>query len=1026
MKRDTVVRLFALIAAIILLATPLYAQSTATIQGTVLDTQNAAVPGATVVVRNTATGVERMLVTDATGNFVAASLPPGPYQVEISLQGFQTQMRNVTLQVSQTRALDIQLGVAAVAEQVSVTAEAPVIDTATVSVGTVINQRTVQEIPLNGRHFVDLGLLIPGSVTPPQNGFLTAPLRGQGSFAFNTAGNREDTVNFMINGINLNDMSNGQITFQPSINTVQEFKVDNSTFGAEYGRNSGAIVNIATRSGTNQFSGEAFEFYRNERFDSRNAFNTPPARKSPFNRNQFGAALGGPIVRNRTFFFATYEGLRQRQGIDINSGVLSAAERAAVTDPISRQLLQYIPEANATVNGAARFIGSATAPVNIDQWTGDVSHNAGINDVVHGYYVFQRDLRQEPTLALNTIPGFGDTRHSHRQVGTLNETHVFSQRLVNEARFGFNRINITFDPNLKVNPADLGIRDGVTTAIGLPQITISGPALNFGGPQNFPQGRIDTTLAASDTATLSHGSHNFQFGGEWRRFRNANFAYDPGIFQFPSVAAFQTGTGNNFSINLGSRPSDIRVTAYGLFARDSYKLTQTLTVDLGVRFDSNLAPKDTQNRFVVFDAATGSLVRVGSSARSKVYDDSHDVSPRIGVIWDPTHDGRTAVRAAYARMIDQPITNAVNVLPANPPLGQPLTFAGNIRLDNAQATALAGGLAPNSISPDFHGGVMQSWNINIERQVLTSTSVLVGYFGSKGSSLRLPLNINQFVNGVRPFPTVSASSSILPGAPLGNIVETDSLGVSHYKALWLSATQRLSRGLQFDASYTLSKSTDYNSLSENTIRVQDSFNIAGDLAPSDYDARHRFVINTIYQLPFSGNAFTEGWQIGGIVQAQTGNPLNIVTNIPTFNGVVNTLRPDLIGKLNATGDPNKWFDNTVCDPRIAGSCTASSVFALPVSADGTFHFGNLPRNAVYGPGFRNVDLSITKNTPIGGARRVQLRLEIFNLFNTANYGQPGRIATVGSTSFGVITNTRFPTGDSGSARQVQFAAKYLF
>ena len=1026
MKRNLVLWLFALIAAVILSAAPAGAQSTATVQGTVLDTQSAAVPGATVVVRNTATGVERTLVTDATGSFVAASLPPGPYQVEISLQGFQTQTRDITLQVSQTRALDIQLGVAAVAEQVSVTAEAPVIDTATVSVGTVINQRTVQEIPLNGRHFVDLGLLIPGSVTPPQNGFLTAPLRGQGSFAFNTAGNREDTVNFMVNGINLNDMSNNQITFQPSINTVQEFKVDNSTFAAEYGRNSGAIVNIATRSGTNQFSGEAFEFYRNDRFDSRNVFNTPPARKSPFKRNQFGAALGGPIARNRTFFFATYEGLRQRQGIDINSGVLTAAERAGVTDPITRQLLQFIPEPNATVNGAPRFIGSATAPVNIDQWTGDVSHNAGVNDVVHGYYAFQRDLRGEPTLQLNTIPGFGDTRHSHRQIGTINETHVFSQRLVNEARFGFNRINIAFDPNMKVNPTDFGIRDGVTAAIGLPQITINGPALNFGGPQNFPQGRTDTTSVVSDTATFSAARHNIRFGGEWRRFRNVNFTNDTGRFDFPSVAAFQTGIGNNFTIILGDRASDIHVQAYGMFVSDSYKLAPNLTVDAGVRFDSNLAPTEPQNRLVVFDAATGSLVRVGSSARPAAYDDSHDLSPRLGVIWDPTNDGRTAVRAAYARTVDQPITNAVNVLAGNPPLATPLTFTGNIRLDNAQATALAGGLAPTSISPDFHGGHMQTWNVNVERQIFASTSAMVGYFGSKGNDLRLARNLNQFVNGVRPFPTVSASSDILPRTPLGNITETVSLGESHYKGLWLSATQRLSRGLQFDASYTLSKSTDTNSLSENTIRVQNSFDILGDLAPSDFDARHRFVINTIYMLPFTGNALAEGWQIGGIVQAQTGNPVNLVTNVTTFNGVVNTLRPDLIGTLNVVGDPTRWFDNAACDPRITGSCTASSVFAIPVSPDGTFHFGNLPRNAVYGPGFRNVDLSITKNTPIGGTRRMQLRIEIFNLFNTTNYGQPGRILSVPSTSFGVITNTRFPTGDSGSARQVQFAAKYLF
>src|SRR5678816_1900265 len=378
MKRNLVLWLFGLIA-IILCASPAAAQSTATVQGTVLDTQSAAVPGATVVVRNTATGVERMLVTDATGSFVAAALPPGPYQVEISLQGFQTQTREVTLQVSQTRELEIQLGVAAVAEQVSVTAEAPVIDTATVSVGTVINQRTVQEIPLNGRHFVDLGLLIPGSVTPPQNGFLTAPLRGQGSFAFNTAGNREDTVNFMINGVNLNDMVQNQITFQPSINTVQEFKVDNSTASAEYGRNSGAIVNIATRSGSNQYHGEFFEFLRNEKLDARNFFD---ARKPPFKRNQFGLNIGGPLNlphfgeggspfsydgKNRTFFFFSYEGLRQRQGLTLTSNVLTDAQRAAATNATTLKLLPLIPRATSVdiVSGVpvGRFAGSDTAPV---------------------------------------------------------------------------------------------------------------------------------------------------------------------------------------------------------------------------------------------------------------------------------------------------------------------------------------------------------------------------------------------------------------------------------------------------------------------------------------------------------------------------------------------------------------------------------------------------------------------------------------------------------------------------------------
>jgi hypothetical protein len=1013
-------------ALILVGAAPAPAQSTATLQGTVTDAQNAAIPGATVVVRNTATGGTRTITTDRTGNYVAASLPPGPYRVDVKLEGFGSQGREVTLEVGTTAQLDVQLALGGVTEQVSVTGGSPILDTRTTSVSTVINQRTVQEIPLNGRHFVDLGLLIPGSVTPPQSGFLTAPLRGQGSFAFNTAGNREDTVNFMINGVNLNDMVQNQITFQPSINTVQEFKVDNSTFSAEYGRNSGAIVNIATRSGANAFHGEGFEFLRNHRFDSRNRFNAPPARQSPFKRNQFGASLGGPIVRDHAFFFWSYEGLRQRQGIDINSGVLSDTQRSAVVDPISRRLLEYIPSANAVgPRGEGRYLGSATAPVDIDQGTGDYSQVLTPNDTVHGYYAFQRDQRGEPTLQGNTIPGFGDTRRSHRQIMTLNETHVFGPHVVNEARFGFNRINITFEPNRRLNPADLGMNVGVTSAIGLPQITIFGPGLNFGGPAGFPQGRTDTSFSASNTATLSKGIHTLKIGGEFRYFENVNFTSDTGSFNFGSVADFQAGLGNNFSIVLGDRPSDVRVPAGGLFAQDTVKATSSLTFELGLRLDSNRAPSDSQNRFVVFDAATASLVRVGAG-RDRVYATSHDLSPRLGVIWDPFNDGRTAVRAAYARMVDQPVTNVVTPLASNPPLATPLGFFGPIRLASAAATARAGGLTPASVNPDFHGGHIQSWNVNVERQLATSTSVMAGYFGSKGSGLRISRNINQLVNGARPFRAVSAGSSILPGTPLGNIIEISSAGVSHYKGLWLSANQKMARGLQFNASYTLSKSTDYNSLNSQGVVVQDSFNLADSLGPSDFDARHRFVVSTIYELPFRGHVLVEGWQLNLIVQAQTGNPISVVTNSGAFTGLGNTVRPDMIGQLRVLRDPNQWFSNGLCDPSIVGSCTSSSVFALPVSAAGAFHFGNLPRNAVYGPGFGTSDLSLVKNTPLSGSARLQLRVEVFNLFNRANFGQPGRIATVGSTSFGVITNTRFPTGDSGSSRQVQFAAKILF
>jgi Carboxypeptidase regulatory-like domain len=1003
-------------------AGPLWAQSTASLQGTVTDAQGAVVPGASVTASNQATGVLRSALTDSAGYYQMAALPVGTYQVEARLTGFQPRvLKGIALEVARTAVVNVQLSVSTVSEVVAVTAEAPSIDTATTSVGQVINQRTVQDIPLNGRHFVDLGLLIPGSVAPPQNGFLSAPLRGQGSFAFNTAGAREDTVNFMINGVNLNDMAQNQITFQPSINTVQEFKVDNSTFSAQYGRNSGAIVNIATRSGSNDLHGEVFEFLRNQRFDSRNRFATA---KSPFNRNQFGANLGGPLVKSRTFFFVTYEGLRQRQGLDLNSGVLTDAERARVTDPVSQKLLSLIPEPNAVGSrGEGRFIGSASANVNIDQGTGDLSHQISNGDNLHAYYAFQRDQRVEPNLQGNTIPGFGDTRHSHRMIGTVNEVHTFSPSTVNELRFGFNKINITFQPNAELNPADFGISDGVTSTIGIPQITVGGIALNFGGPSNFPQGRIDTSYVLSDTLTHLQGRHSLKFGGEYRRFKNHNFTSDTGTFSYATLADFQAGTGNAFNITLGDRPSDIVQQALGAFVEDTFKVNSALTLELGLRWDSFLAPTDEQDRFVVFDPVKVALERVGAGI-DHPYGTSNDLEPRVGLVWDPFKNGKTIVRAAYAILADQPVTNAISPTSANPPLAVPLNISGPVRLDNAVAAARAVGLAPNTIDADFRGARSQSFNLNLQREMPGGIGMMIGYFGSRGDHLRLTRNLNQFINGVRPYPRLSADSPISAGATLGNITDISSSGKSWYNAMWVTANKRLARGLQFNASYTLSKSEDYNSLNSSAQVIQDAYNPADSKGPSDYDARHRFVLNAIYELPFKGNRFAEGWQIGVISQGQTGNPINILTNINTFTGVA-TLRPDLVGDLHVIGNSNQWFSSAVCDPRIAGSCTASSVFALPVSASGVFHFGNLPRNAIYGPSFYTTDLSLVKNTKMGGAT-LQVRAEVFDLFNHANLGQPGRIALVGSTAFGVITNTRFPTGDSGSSRQIQFAAKLLF
>src|SRR2546422_1082592 len=514
LARAGLILLFAALLMFFTGATAL-AQSTATLQGTVLDPQGGAVPDAKVTVRNAATGLERNTQTDSAGYFQVPSLPVGAYRIEIRREGFQTLVvKQIDLDVATIVSQNFELKVGELNQTTEVTSEASVVETATMSVGQVINSKTVQEIPLNGRHFVDLGLLIPGSVTPPQNGFLTAPLRGQGSFAFNTAGNREDTVNFMINGINLNDMVQNQITFQPSINTVQEFKVDNSTYSAEYGRNSGSIVNIDTRSGSNDFHGEAYEYLRNEFFDARNAFNFvttssgAPLRIFPFKRNQFGGDFGGPIKKKSTFFFLSYEGLRQRQGLALtslvfpdsspNPATITRATIQAAGNAVPIALLGLVPHANTTVGTTSpvpnAFTGSAVAPVDINQGTADLSHNFGDNDHLHGYYVYQHDLRKE-SGAGTTIPGFGGTREGKSQVLTLNETHIFSPNLVNEVRLGANRIHITFIPNNATDPASLGL----STTLGpnetfMPTISVGDLGLLFGDERNFSQGRGDMTF----------------------------------------------------------------------------------------------------------------------------------------------------------------------------------------------------------------------------------------------------------------------------------------------------------------------------------------------------------------------------------------------------------------------------------------------------------------------------------------------------------------------------------------------------
>lgn len=1036
---------FLLCIATLLSGVIAFAQVSASIKGTVTDSSGAAVVGAKVTVTNPALGIERSTTTSGNGDYEVPSLPPGVYKVRIEQSGFQTEEANqVSVEISQNVVQNFNLKIATSTEVVTVEGTAPIIEGTTVTVGQTITQRTVQELPLNGRHFVDLALLVPGSVTAPQNGFLTAPLRGQGAFAVNTAGMREDAVNWMINGINLNDMVQNQVTFQPTVNTVGEFKVDNSTYSAEYGRNAGAIVTIASRSGTNQFHGELYDYLRNNWFDARNAFNFITQPQAPFKRNQFGADLGGPIFKDKTFFFITYEGERHRQGLTtpvttvFNSTQL--AQIAASPNATVKALAALIPAATGTgVGGVPTFTGSATAPVNIDQGTADINHNFSDRDRLHGYYVYQHDLRQEPTAGTN-ITNFGDTREGHRQVFTLGETHVFSSSLVNELNLGVNRILITFTPNTTVTAASLGLGTTLGPNAGLmPTISITGGPL-FGAERNFPQGRGDTTGAINDNVSYIHGRHSWRFGGEFRLFRNDNFNNDPGQLVFNNFNNFINGLVDSSARTIGNVANRLSEDALDFYGMDSFKWKPYFTLELGVRYAWNMTPSEALGRFVNFvpGGATGSML-VGAS--EPYAQNNKNFQPRVGFIWDLMHNGKTVLRAGYAYQVDQPITGIVTGLTSNPPFALPISVATQKTFAQLPASfnGTPSSIAPLFVDPNFKNADVQSWNLNIQQELNSKLSMMVGYFGNKGTHLENDINVNQTTvlgqvgsgatNTALPFQKLSTSSPFLPGVALASsILEHESGSNSIYNALWVTATQKVSHGLQFNASYTYSHSIDEVSRNNQNIIVQNSTNIFLSRASSDFDARHRFVANAIYDLPFKGNRLVSGWELAPILSVQSGNPFMIaVNNSSSINGVANTITPNISGPVQVSGNPlGQWIANP-------------SVFSAPGN-----NFGNLGRNAVVGPRFANLDFTLAKNTKITERLNLQFRCDAFDLFNHPNYGQPGPQSggslvasltpgVVGPpptgnqfTTFSTISSTRFPTGDSGSSRQLQFALKLMF
>jgi hypothetical protein len=1005
---------FFLSAALLVFGMPAFSQN-ASLTGAVKDPQGAVVPGAIVALTDVGKQVPIKTVSNQQGLYEFPIVPPGSYALKAEAPGFSPYHQSpVTLQVDQRARADIMLAVSGSSAVVEVNANVSGVQTESSSVGDVIESKTISDVPLNGRFFLDLAQLVPGSVlasTNNRSGSTTASAFG--AFSINSSGARSDSASFMLDGINLNDGS--QIEFQPSIESVQEFKVQSNSFSAEYGRTAGIIINSVTKSGTNSLHGTLFEFLRNDKLDALNFFDPPRAVEqvrtgesiAPFKRNIFGESIGGPVVlpgyngKNKTFFFESYEGRRLRETETFTTTVPTVAQRSAVTNPAVAKLLTLLPLPNNPNSSVNNFTGQAPRDFNLDNTTVRIDHDINSYNLLFGTVIYQPDNRNEASsLGTHNIPGFGDHRVGHRKLLSLGFTHIFSPNLTGEFRAGGNRINLNFQSQANMSgltPGAFGLDTGVTD--NFPDFRISGgPA--FGGLSGFPQGRTDTTTQANAVMSWLRGAHAIKFGFDYRGFYNNSYNDGTGgVINFSSIANFLAGNPVTATLKVGASTPALSIPAYGGFIQDDYKVTSRLTLNLGLRYEYFGVPSARHNGLEIFSLTTDQFTQVGTNGAYLYKADLFDLGPRVGLAWDPDGKGHTVVRAGAGIYYDEPLLGAASAAASNPPYSTNYTYSyTGIPLATPFVPGPTSALSPNAIASDYKPSRTPQYNFNIQHQAW-STVFQLGYIGSVGRRLPITVDANQGVNGLRPI------------KGYGVISYYESVARSSYNAMWFSANRRLAKGLTFDASYTLSKSIDTSSTSGNS-QIQNSYNLNVEKGLSDFDARNRVVASVLYQLPWKASRLkpvVNGWDIGVVGNYQSGNP---------FSPIISSLRS---GSLDAYDRPNVVYGQslTVANPSPNEWFNTAAFSLNPIDT-----FGNAGRNILTGPPFRDVDLSLMKNFLIRERATIQFRAECFNISNTPNFGQPGNSVTAGN--FGVIQATRSQRGDFGSSRQIEFALKVIF
>jgi hypothetical protein len=1088
-------------------------QETATITGEVRDANGGAVPKATITVTNVGTNINVRSETNEQGSYTVPNLRPGNYTVTVEKQGFSRTIRSgLTLQVNQVARVDIAMKISGVEETVEISGGAPLLESETSSRGAVIDQKKIVDLPLNGRDYNQLALLSPGvlSGTPRM-----ASIGFKG--AINVNGNRLFMNVFLLDGVDNISYSNSfrgdnvQVV-QPSIEALQEFKIQTNAYSAEFGRSAGAVVNATIKSGTNNFHGSVYEFLRNDALDASNFFANLTASqtglgKPPRKRNQFGGAIGGPIVKNKTFLFGDYEGLRDREGVVRFSTVPSLLQKQGIFnaavfdpftpgrpafakdaqgrwvipssrfDPVGKKIVDLLPDPN--FSGLANYVAIPVTRTRQDQFDVRIDHNFNSSLNLFGRYSFVDSnlFRPGPLPGLadgsfNDAFGTGDSRSQGIAVG-LNWT--INPQMTADIRFGHSRGDyFVFPPNFGVNVAEqVGLKNvpnDPEIVGGLPKISMQGFSA-FGRHTSTPQFQTPRTWDFKGSLSHLSGRHFMKYGGELlfveTGIRDINaligsMVFNNNLFTSSSIGDLLLGLPTQLTLTSNSVFNQSQRLQF-LYVQDDFKVSQRLTLNLGLRYEYATPVVEDDNQFSNFDPLTGVVTTAKDGSlfeRALVHPDRNNFAPRFGFAYSPTD--RWVFRGAYGVFYNHTDRQGrEGLLGFNPPFlidntiivpnsNQPQSAGAAIfRLQDGYPSGLltpanTSTLSRRAVDQNRRTGYVQQWNFGIQREIFKDLLFEVAYVGNKGTKLAGFRNANQRSIVINANGTASAGPRPFP--QFGDIQYLEDRVLSNYNSMQVRVEKRYSKGLTFLGSYTFGKaltlSPDHLPTSGVGAGVdigifrepQNPNNLRAERGLAEFDVKQRAVVSYVWEIPFGkGRAYGKGvsglgellfggWNVTGIHTFQSGLGL---TAVQTGNGVLN-LGTERRGRPFLIGEPQINSDNPDCyivDPRnvACGGGTAAFVAldpSNPASPVKGIVFGSSGVGVMRGPGLVNFDFTFAKNFNVTETKYFQFRTELFNAFNHTNLGIPD--LNVANATFGTIRVTATP------ARIIQFALKFYF